>query len=339
MAGQTPNTILPVRRNTSNQIISYTLPNDSINEYGYVRKMDTRSVFNSADFKTVVAKAPTTLVYPNPPSSISIITMPSLIWPVPSDEVLFIAKYKWTGELVRIGTLPSSISDFFYIEDGIYHKMEGNGILNLIAEKLGKPLWFRIGNLYHDSTSTIDFGQNQFSIYDKQTYKRSTSAYVDSFFEGDVITPIDIMVPGLFSREIRINNQLSDAVFTPPIYGDVIHSGVRGVTSTRASWFNDKADNERDIITSIGDVITIQFNTKPGLWEYKMQLQYDGGPDVLVNVRDTSQIHTVLTTTETEHMYDIPAYLITDKLKQINIILAIPGYIGQTIVGTPTGNI
>lgn len=333
MAVQTTNPILPIRRNTSNQIISYTLPDDSINEYGQIRKVGQRTSFDNADFNRVILEKPTELVNPIPIFELSILKLPEL------DLGIFIEKYKWTGELVRIGTLPES--DFFYIEDGIYHTMEGNGIINLIAEKLGKPIFFRIGHKYHDASSTIDFGQNQYHIYDDVTYNRTTSAYVDSFEEGEVITPIDVMIPGLFSREIRIENRLADAVFTSPsVFPNVNHSGVTGISSTRASWWLHNDDYERDIITSIGDVITMKFNTQPGPWEYQMQLQYEGGTDVSVHITDTVQTHTVSSGGQyTDHTYDIPGYLITDKIKQINIILPIPGYTGQTIVGTPTGNI
>ena len=347
MAEQTTNIVtevierLEVRRNTSNQIISYTLPEDSEKKHGYVRLVGQRNVFDMSDFNKVISNTPTVLVYPTPPIFSSIITIPSLIWPPLLEADVTISKYKWTGELVRVGSTPDS--EFYYIEDGIYHTMSGNGIMNLIAEKLGVPMWFRTDNEHHDSTSTVDLGQNQFHVYNKYTYNRNTTAYVDSFLPGPEITPINVITDGISTRQIRINNYLSTATtLNSSVLSDVNHSKITGISSTQASWWLDRWVIERDIITSIGDSITVSFQTKPGSWWYKLTLNYKGGAEVTIRVAaaDPNHIHDVADGGQyTTHTYEIPGEYITDTLNKITILEDVIDYTGVVFSGQPSGNI
>ena len=65
---------LDIRRNTSNQIISYTLPDDSEKLYGVLRITGTRTAFPIADFNRVIYSRPSELVNPIPRFEINIVS-------------------------------------------------------------------------------------------------------------------------------------------------------------------------------------------------------------------------------------------------------------------------
>lgn len=65
---------LDIRRNTSNQIISYTLPDDSEKLYGVLRIVGTRTAFPIADFNRVIYSRPSELVNPIPRFEINIVS-------------------------------------------------------------------------------------------------------------------------------------------------------------------------------------------------------------------------------------------------------------------------
>lgn len=65
---------LDIRRNTSNQIISYTLPDDSEKLYGVLRITGTRTGFPIADFNRVIYSRPSELVNPIPRFEINIVS-------------------------------------------------------------------------------------------------------------------------------------------------------------------------------------------------------------------------------------------------------------------------
>lgn len=65
---------LDIRRNTSNQIVSYTLPDDSEKLYGVLRITGTRTAFPIADFNRVIYSRPSELVNPIPQFEINIVS-------------------------------------------------------------------------------------------------------------------------------------------------------------------------------------------------------------------------------------------------------------------------
>ena len=65
---------LDIRRNTSNQIVSYTLPDDSEKLYGVLRITGTRTAFPIADFNRVIYSRPSELVNPIPKFEINIVS-------------------------------------------------------------------------------------------------------------------------------------------------------------------------------------------------------------------------------------------------------------------------
>lgn len=64
---------LDVRRNTSNQIISYTLPDDSEKLYGIHRISGQKTAFPLGDFDRVIYSRPSELVNPIPQFEINIV--------------------------------------------------------------------------------------------------------------------------------------------------------------------------------------------------------------------------------------------------------------------------
>lgn len=70
---------LEVRRNTSNQIISYSLPEDTAMRYGITRVGGERTAFNINDFNRVLNVTPTELVNPIPTIQLSVKSKASLI--------------------------------------------------------------------------------------------------------------------------------------------------------------------------------------------------------------------------------------------------------------------
>jgi hypothetical protein len=63
-----------IRRNTSNQIISYTLPDNSAKLYGILRIPGQRTAFNPSEFSKVVYSKPSELVNPIPEFTINIVS-------------------------------------------------------------------------------------------------------------------------------------------------------------------------------------------------------------------------------------------------------------------------
>ena len=63
-----------IRRNTSNQIISYTLPDDSAKLYGILRITGQRTAFNPSEFSRVIYSKPSELVNPIPQFAINIVS-------------------------------------------------------------------------------------------------------------------------------------------------------------------------------------------------------------------------------------------------------------------------
>lgn len=64
---------LDIRRNTSNQIISYTLPDDSEKLYGIHRISGQKTAFPLNDFDRVIYSKPSELVNPIPQFEINIV--------------------------------------------------------------------------------------------------------------------------------------------------------------------------------------------------------------------------------------------------------------------------
>jgi hypothetical protein len=352
-----------VRRNTSNQIISYTLAQNSVEEYGLVKLPAVKEEFNRLDFERTITTNNSEFFVTVPNTDISIVLKNDRV----AFPTLIETKYKWNGEIVRIGDVPG-VSTYYYIEEGVYHKLAGNGIFNFLAEKLKKPLGFRVDNLYDYTTNQIDYGQNQFSIYDKQTYIKKSEAYLRLFEEGDDITPEDIMPNGVSTRQIQVYKVDGAQTLELSWFGLYSSLDVGGIASTRATWNINKLISKRDVLASIGEELEIQFTFPVGgasneilnIFNYGFDLELIyGGTTVFINVKGASAeavseqtsvgannivttptVVSVNPTTNLIWKYTIPKTFITDELERINIK---PGQTNQNnqpnIIGTPVGNI
>ena len=236
-----------IRRNTSNQIVSYTLPQNSVTQYGLVKIPAQKDALNKEQFENAIDTKNVEFTSTVPDLGLSILALNSISLPTFSA-----IRYKWNGEIIRVGDFPGG-SSYYYIEDGIYHKLVGNGVFSFLAEKLKKPLGFRIDSSYDYDTNEIDFGQNQFAIYENNTYSRQTEGYLDSFEEGEDITTSNIMLNGISAIQIRLINQYIDTT-NPQLSIDV-----GGSNSTRARWSINPSVSIRDIIASVGDELKVRF--------------------------------------------------------------------------------
>ena len=241
------------KRNNRKQIISYTSQTDEYVD-GFVDTNYTE--YNITDFDNIINNQPLSLLQPIPSLEPFIIQKNSIL------PVRF--KFQWNGEIIRIGTQISGSGGtiYYYIENGKYYRISGRGLFSAIASKLNKPLGFRINNNYDYSTSAraFDYGQNQYGIYDTQSYTRKTNAYLDSFENGGTVIWTDLV--GTPNNIIQIDYELN-----PPVPGpqQLLKEGedinVVGIAHTRVRWrflsgapdTNTSSNGKIDATTTITD--------------------------------------------------------------------------------------
>jgi hypothetical protein len=175
--GKTPD-IREIRRNTSGQIISYDIPKTGADRPStdVVVRNDNGKVFNYGTVKLAGVRNESAEI--NKLNAVSFAPIEGIIT---EDSV---SNLKFTGEIVRVG---SSNTSFFYIEEGMFYTITGQGTLWFLAEKLKLPIGFRINDEYDYGGKyktalgeQLDYGQNQYALYDKESYNRQSIAYVES---------------------------------------------------------------------------------------------------------------------------------------------------------------
>jgi len=122
---------LEVRRNTSNQIISYTLPNDSAMKHGMVRLTGYRTSFLKTDFNRVIETTLTELVNPTQPAELEIVNSEKLNILFKEFTDKFSATYLIPISLAAKGNVYHTINFPNGIEDGdptknVYHGIAQN---------------------------------------------------------------------------------------------------------------------------------------------------------------------------------------------------------------------
>jgi len=206
-----------IKRNTSNQIVSYTLDPNGVDEYGTVQLPSTRTSFNKNVYDKVVDidivdlintsdVIPLTLVNGN------FITLPSefnLETPL---------NLNWTGEIIK------HLNEYYYIEDDVYYKLveqDRDLMINIIAEKLGLPLLFKINEDYnYEAPNDVDFGQLHPFISNENTWKTRTISYVYASDEGqnlnidDVVQPRENVYLRAYSKQIPSNGWVDNSDFS-----------------------------------------------------------------------------------------------------------------------------
>lgn len=191
--------MLEQNRNNRKQIISYTTGSD---EYaaGYVDASNT--LYNIDRFDTILNNQPISLLNSIPDITPTILVKNTIL------PVRF--RFQWNGEIIRIGTEANGVggTTYYYIEDSKYYRISGRGLFSAIASKLKKPLGWRVNDnfSYQPFPHEFDYGQNQYEIYDIQSYTRKTNAYLDSFENGGNVIWEDLV--GTPNNIIQINYKL-----------------------------------------------------------------------------------------------------------------------------------
>ena len=146
-----------VRRNTSNQIVSYTLPNNSVTQYGLVKLPAVKEELNKEQFEKVINTTIEDFSVVNPNTDVQVFSLNDVLLPqraaviqTISDTVPF--EFKFNGDIIRVS------DSLYYVEEGVAYKLPENNpgllgfpwkhgtALTLLSEKLDKPFLFRLNS-------------------------------------------------------------------------------------------------------------------------------------------------------------------------------------------------
>jgi len=327
-----------VRRNSFNQIISYTKLDGDISPYPKMELPAQKSTYSVDSFNKFIDTDIDEMLIPVEESNLTVINLNiiSISNLVDTDETL-VNDFNWSGEIVQLGfSYDVGSPSYYYIENEIYHKLPSSLIINLVAEKLGKPFFFKVGEDYEYSDDPdnqyryLDYGQNQYIIYDdigrspNRMYERKSSGYLDSFRRGLDVILTDIIVG---------NNKVMDLDF---IYDDSIIVDFQGESaeyfygiefgndvSTRVE-FKKRIDNKlRQTILRPESDLNYKFtrlveNMNPNI-EFSLQLLYQNGETTNLPLDEFDSSASIGTVA----LGAINGNLITDTLKQIKIIVSI----------------
>ena len=324
-----------IKRNTSKQIISYT--RDSKSEYGVVKLDGVRSEYVRDEYHRTFRDRPEqftrdTVDKQFSPSVIKNLNAMSfeLQAGVVEEEEIQENPLQFTGEIIRVG---SDSSAYFYIEDGKFYTV--GPLFNFLAEKLGKPLGMRINDDYDyqgkykpAGKEQLDMGQNQYPIYNKETYTRDSIAYVESNAFGGALTKAMIMgSQKAADGVIQINLQLkTQGKYTDGgIRADFKEIHIKGNDSTPVRWDEFMDRPHRTLITStdsslkVVDVgyLSLNHSKFEGL-EFK--LSYHGGlPPVILDKASNAVTGYEGKSDRFSRTYIIGKDLITKDLHRIDI--------------------
>ena len=254
-----------IKRNSSEQIISYT--RNSKSEYGVVKLDGIRNDYVRSEYHRTFKDRPTQFVR-NPKESTAVIqNLNSMTFESPEIEIddsgEEVFQLQFSGEIIRVG---SEATTYFYIEDGKFYTV--GGLFNFLAEKLGKPLGMRINDDYDyqkeykpAGREQLDYGQNQYNLYNKETYTRDSIAYVESNEFAGALTKK--MILGSAADEVvQINCSLftgtnpksTDSAFIK----DFKEIHIIGNDSTPVKWDEFKDRPHRTLITSTDADLTVK---------------------------------------------------------------------------------
>ena len=192
-----------VRRNSSKQIISYTLPKSSTKQYGKEFLPGIKNNLNKKQYTSVIDNDIEQFTQKITEFNIDTKKLNSVFFPSADIESILEEKpLKFNGELVRVGSGPSVI---FYIEDGKFYTFaKGHGYLwHIVAERLGKPMGFRMNDEFDYEVEPpyveLDHGQNQYKLYNDNTYSRTSIAYLETNQYGGELTKENVL--GIAAQE------------------------------------------------------------------------------------------------------------------------------------------
>jgi hypothetical protein len=323
-----------VRRNSFNQIVSYTKLDTDSSEFEPVYLPAQKVSYSETSFNKFINTDVSELLIPIEDSNLSVIMLNTITINNTTSDTTLKNDFKWSGEIVRIGyTYELSNVVFYYIENGMYHKLPNQLTINLVAEKLSKPLFFKIDEEYdysddlNDQYRFLDNGQNQYIIYDgignspTKMYERKTIGYLDSFEKGLPVSLTDIVsdenMVMLLNFELVKNTSLLDS--QPPH-----HMEFGSDTSTNVRFKRRYDVSSRQMILKPGDDLNYKFTKQANgfdvlnqSYNYTLELYYNDGQIVnleLNNELSGGSIGTVVNDT-------ISGEYITSELDLVKITL------------------
>ena len=313
----------PVKRNSSKQIISYTLPKNkpkesSATQYGNVSIPAVKSQLNKIQFNRVIDNDIEQFTRPIGDIDINIKLLGATSFPsLELDQIEDNQPLQFNGELVRIGTTPSTI---FYIEEGKFYTFAQGHLWHIIAERLGKPMGFRVGDEYNYTSpdnkpggQEIDRGMNQYSIYNDTTYKRRTIAYLETNKYG-----------GVLNRQKILGDDGVDTVVYLPIHSEVGERAynsmsVGGADSTLVSYWRHKGRPMREMFTSAGNELKVLFGKLPTEGDerqLRFKLFYANGS---MEVVEPNWVNEEIWNGDIRKAYIIPGSFITTDIRKLII--------------------
>lgn len=313
----------PIRRNSSNQIISYTLPKNKLKEssatqYGNVLIPAVKSQLNKIQFNRVMDNDIEQFTRTIDDIDIEVKSINSVSFPeLELDQIEDETPLAFNGELVRIGTTPSTI---FYIEEGKFYTFQQGHLWHIVAERLGKPMGFRIGDDF-DYTSDknkpggaeIDRGMNQYSLYNDNTYKRRTIAYLETNKYGGALT-----------RQKILGEDGNDNVVYLPFHSEVGENAfesmqVGGADSTLVQYWRHKGRKIREMFTSVNTELKVLFqklDTEGDERQLRFKIFYKDGR---MEVVEPSWVNETIWNGDIRKAYKIPGSFITSDINKIII--------------------
>lgn len=274
----------PIKRNSSQQIISYTLPKSSTLEYGKHLLEGVKNHLNKKEYNSVIDNDIEQFTQQITEFNIDTKKLNSVFFPSADIEAILEEEpLKFNGELVRIGSGPSTI---FYIEDNKFYTFApGHGYLwHIIAEKLGKPMGFRMNDEF-DYTNEMNFsagveldhGQNQYKLYNDNTYSRTSIAYLETNQYGGELTKEKVL--GIAAEEtlfLKWENLTTLDKFK--------RMQVLGKDCTPVHWNRRKSKTIRECFTSTEEDLKVGvFFDNPLAVSFSFKLFYKDGGNVILN--------------------------------------------------------
>jgi len=187
-----------VRRNTSNQIVSYTLPNNSVTQYGLVKLPAIKEELNKEQFERVINTTIEDFSIISPNTDIELFSLNDVLLPQRAAVVQAISEsipfeFKFNGDIIRVS------SDLYYVEEGVAYKLPNSNsnshgfpwkhitALTLLSEKLDKPFLFRLNSEDEDGDFLeIDYQYGEprpVQSWDK-VFESKTDTYLNTFEIG-----------------------------------------------------------------------------------------------------------------------------------------------------------
>lgn len=175
-------TSLNIRDNSGNIIINTSSETSQSlliepNRYSYTNESFIRAIDNTFTY------------YNFPPNILVLDDEQDFDLPV-FDNSVFDMGFQFNGEIVETN------GNKYYIENKKYYLLDDElTTINLLAEKLNKPMLFRINDQYDYDSNYYDYGQLQPEIYLGNTYNEKTETYLKTNEDAGSISSLNLVSP------------------------------------------------------------------------------------------------------------------------------------------------